>query len=184
MRFSGVLAAALLCFTCAAPAATAQDDVAAVPAKDVKIEGKAKQRYFLIGDTTRTAPEAGFGLLLVLPGGDGSDEFHPFVKRIYANALPDGYLVAQLVAVPSKNPNQIVWPTAKTKDAEADVHDRVVHRQRRGRRARQAEGEGRPRARVHALAGPPAAPPPTQASLAKDTPVKGSFVAMSIFPIN
>ena len=38
------------------------------------------------------------------------------MKRIWQNALPKGYLVAQLVAVGSKNPNQIVWPTAKDND--------------------------------------------------------------------
>ena len=183
MRCSGVLAAAaLLYFTCATPAAAAQDDVAAVPAKDVKIEGKAKQRYFLIGDTTRTAPEPGFGLLLVLPGGDGSDEFHPFVKRIYANALPDGYLIAQLVAVPSKNPKQIVWPTAKTKDGKqtfttesfianvvADVRDKQKVK---------VDPD-----RVFTLAWSSGGPAAYHASLAKDTPVKGSFIAMSIFPL-
>src|SRR5687767_2814483 len=98
-------------------AGLAQDDIADVPAQDLTVADEPKQRYFLIGDTKK-APEEGFGLLLVLPGGDGSADFHPFVKRIYKNALPKGYLVAQLVAVPSKNPRQIVWPTVKTKDAK------------------------------------------------------------------
>ena len=172
----------IFCAAPAAPAAAAQDDVAAVPAKDVKIEGKAKQRYFLIGHTTRPAPDAGFGLLLVLPGGDGSEEFHPFVKRIYANALPDGYLVAQLVAVPSKNPKQIVWPTAKTKDAKqtfttesfianvvADVRDKQKVKV--------------DPARVFTLAWSSGGPAAYLASVAKGTPVKGSLVAMSIFPM-
>src|SRR5687767_14148171 len=96
-------------------AGLAQDDIADVPAQDLTVADEPKQRYFLIGDTKKV-PDNGFRLLLVLPGGDGSADFHPFVKRISKNALPDGYLMAQLVAVPSKNRNQIVWPTAKLAD--------------------------------------------------------------------
>ena len=98
-------------FLLAAPSVDAAQDV---PSQDLKVPNQPNQRYFLIGDT-KNAPEAGFALLLVLPGGDGSAEFNPFVKNIYANALPEGYLVAQLVAVASDDPNQITWPTAKSK---------------------------------------------------------------------
>src|SRR6185503_12393827 len=92
--------------------ARAQEDVADVPSQDLHIAGNEQQRYFLIGvDPAHKAPEGGYGLLLVLPGGDGGADFNAFVKRIWKNGLPDGYLVAQLVAVPSNNPKQITWPT-------------------------------------------------------------------------
>src|SRR2546429_1106609 len=93
--------------------ALGQDDVADVPSQDLRVQGNDQQRYFLIGaKDDRKAPEKGYALLLVLPGGDGSAQFNPFVKRIWKNALPDGYLIAELVAVESKDPKQFVWPTA------------------------------------------------------------------------
>src|SRR5687768_1526192 len=107
---------ALLVLVMPACVASAQDDVAKIPAQDLKVAGNEKQRYFLIGEVPKNSPKEGLGLLIVLPGGDGSAEFHRFVKRIYANGLPENYLVAQLVAVPSKNPSQTVWPTAKSPD--------------------------------------------------------------------
>jgi predicted esterase len=97
-------------------AASAKDDVADVPSEDRSIGGDQQRRYFLIGaGSDRTKPEGGWGLVVVLPGGDGSAEFHPFVKRIWQNALPDGYLVAQPVAVQWTENQQVVWPTAKSR---------------------------------------------------------------------
>jgi predicted esterase len=151
-----------------------------VPAKDITIAGQSKQRYFLIGDTKAKAREAGFGLVLVMPGGDGSIDFQPFVKNIQANALPEGYLVAQLIAVPSKNENQIVWPTAQFKDPKqtfttesfiANVVSDVKDKQK---------VKVDPK-RVFTLAWSSGGPAAYAASLAKDTPVTGSFIAMSVF---
>ena len=159
--------------------AMAQDDVADVPAQDLTVAKEPKQRYFLIGDTIQ-APDKGFGLLLVLPGGPGSADFHPFVKRIYKNAVPKGYLVAQLVAVPSDNPNQIVWPTAKLKDKKqtfttesfiANVVKEVTAKHK-------IDGQ-----RVFTLSWSSGGPAAYAASLMKETPVKGSLVAMSVFPL-
>ena len=79
-----------------APAA----DVADVPAEERKAGEDPRKRYFLIGPSpASTAPAEGYRLLVVLPGGDGGADFHPFAKRIAKNGLPPGYLVAQLVAV-------------------------------------------------------------------------------------
>ena len=46
----------------------------------------------------REGADEGFKLLLVLPGGDGSADFNPFVRRIHKNALDGSYVVAELVA--------------------------------------------------------------------------------------
>jgi predicted esterase len=51
----------------------------------------------------------------VLPGGDGSADFLPFVKRVSKNAVPEGYVLAQPVAVKWTEGQEIVWPTAKNK---------------------------------------------------------------------
>src|SRR5262249_42979507 len=73
-------------------------DVADIPSKELKAGGDADKRYFLIGpNKDAKGPTDGYGLVVILPGGDGSAEFNPFVRRIYKNALPDGYLAAQPV---------------------------------------------------------------------------------------
>ena len=83
------------------------------PAVERTVDGNDKKRYFQIGPSkTAKQPADGWKLLLILPGGDGSAEFHPFCRRIHKNALPDGYVVAQLVAPKwSNNRNRVVWPT-------------------------------------------------------------------------
>src|SRR5439155_15621237 len=94
----------------------AQEDVADIPAQDLRADKDENKRYFLVGPHPGvTAPKEGYGLLLVLPGGDGSAEFHPFVKRIYKNSVPKGYLLAQPVAVKWTEKQEIVWPTDKTR---------------------------------------------------------------------
>ena len=160
--------------------ARAQEDVADVPSQDVTVNGQPKQRYFLIGDTT-TRSEKGFALLLVLPGGDGSAEINPFVKRIYKKALPEGYLVAQLVAVPSKNPRQIVWPTATSKDPKQTfTTETFITAVIKEIKAKHKIDEKR----VFTLSWSSGGPAAYAASVMKDTPIRGSFVAMSIFPKN
>ena len=52
-------------------------------------------------------------LVVILPGGDGSADFAPFVKRIYQHALGDDYLAAQPVAVKWTEEQSVVWPTDK-----------------------------------------------------------------------
>ena len=160
--------------------AQAADDLASIPSVEKTIAGQKDQRYFLIGDAKRAGPAGAFGLLLVLPGGDGSAEFNPFVKRIYANALPDGYLVAQLVAVSSKNKNQTVWPTQQLKDAKQTftTESFIANVVKDVKKSVKIDD-----ARVFTLSWSSGGPAAYAASMADDTPVKGSFVAMSVFPI-
>ncbi|VTR92988.1 Phospholipase/Carboxylesterase OS=Planctomyces maris DSM 8797 GN=PM8797T_09014 PE=4 SV=1: Abhydrolase_5 [Gemmata massiliana] len=98
----------------------AQDDVKDVPSEDLKVGTDEKKRYFLIGPAKDAkAPKQGYGLVVIMPGGPGSADFHPFVKRIYQNAIPEGYLAAQPVAVKWTDKQQIVWPTeGNKKDVE------------------------------------------------------------------
>lgn len=52
-------------------------------------------------------------------GGDDSADFRPFVTNIAAHALPDEYLVAQLVTPKwHDDENRIVWPTERLPDAK------------------------------------------------------------------
>ena len=53
--------------------------------------------------------------MVVLPGGNGSADFHPFVSRIHANSLGDDFVLAQPIAKKWTDDQQIVWPTKKLK---------------------------------------------------------------------
>jgi predicted esterase len=160
------------------PATPAQDDVADVPSQDLRIGDDQNKRYFLIGPAEGAAePEAGFGLVVVLPGGSGDAEFHPFVKRIFKHALPDGYLIAQPVAVQWNSKQQIVWPTAKNRErgmqftTEAFI-DEVI-----------ADVGGQSKLdpqRTFTLSWSSSGPAAYAASLTSDK-IRGSFVAMSVF---
>lgn len=69
-------------------------DIADVPAQDLTVDGNDKMRYFLIGpQKDAKAPESGFKLVVVMPGGDGSEQFHPFVRRLYKHAMNEKFLV-------------------------------------------------------------------------------------------
>lgn len=157
----------------------AQDDVADVPNVECSIDGNDQQRYFLIGAVPGAeAPEGGYRLLVVLPGGDGSAEFNPFIRRIWKNALPDGYLVAQLVAVPADDPNQIVWPTGKSPHPKQDfTTEQFIANVVGDIRANHPIDE----ARVYALGWSSGGPAVYASALAPDSPLRGAFVAMSVF---
>src|SRR5262249_29638161 len=148
-------------------------------AKEMKAGGDANKRYFLIGPRKDVkAPKEGFGLVLVMPGGDGSEDFHEFVKSLYEEAVPERYLVAQLVAKMWKEDQEIIWPTANDllPDAKFTTEPFV-------------EAVIADVARTHALnprhvftlswsSGGPAA---YAVSLQKKTAVTGSFIACSVF---
>jgi predicted esterase len=160
-------------------AALAQDEVADVPSQDRQVAGSPHQRYFLIGPhkDTQTPPD-GFGLVLILPGGNGSAGYHPFVKRIYKYSIPPGYLAVQLVAVNWTPQQQIVWPTARsrvqgqeftTEQFVTAVVADIQHQQKLDPR------------RILILAWSSSGPAAYATSLAPDTPITGSFIAMSVF---
>jgi poly(3-hydroxybutyrate) depolymerase len=94
----------------------AQDDVADVVSRDLRVGKDENKRYFLIDPPREAkAPKKGYGLIVVMPGGSGSADFHSFVKRIYKNAIPEGYVLAQPVAVKWSQDQEIVWPTSKNR---------------------------------------------------------------------
>jgi len=88
-------------------------DIADVPSKELRAGGDVDKRYYLIGPKKGDAkpPSEGYSLCIIMPGGDGSADFHPFVKRIYKNALGGDYLVAQPIAMNWTQEQAIVWPT-------------------------------------------------------------------------
>jgi predicted esterase len=161
------------------PVYSQQDDVADVPARKLQAGGDEKRTYFLIGPIAGAkSPKEGYGLILILPGGDGSADFHPFVKRIYKNAVPPGYVAAQLVAVQWSAKQQIIWPTAQSrvpgqKFTTEEFIQSVVSDVRKHHKIDTR--------RVFTLSWSSSGPAAYAASLAEKTPVTGSFIAMSVF---
>jgi predicted esterase len=165
----------------AARAGRADEDVADVPAEERRAGDDPSKRYFLIGPVGEGAmPAEGYRLLVVLPGGDGGDGFHTFVKRIAKFGLPAGYLVAQPVAVAwtSDQFDRIVWPTANDRLPEARFTteafvDAVIADVRRTKTID-------PRY-IFTLGWSSGGPPTYATALGPETRVTGSFVAMSVF---
>ena len=153
------------------------DDVA-TPSQDLKAGKDEKKRYFLIGPAKGArAPRGGFGLIVVMPGGPGTADFLPFVKRVFENAVPEGYLVAQPVAVKWQDEQKVVWPTAKVKaEGMKFTTEEFVE-------AVIADVAGRheiDKARVFTLSWSSSGPAAYACSLTSKK-VTGSLVAMSVF---
>jgi predicted esterase len=167
------------------PPARAQEEVAGIPSKEIKLpapkglKDAPEKSYFLIGpkEGAKEAKE-GFGLLVVLPGGDGSREFHNFVKRIYDQALGSDWVAAQPVAIPWARSKDVVWPTKKTPGRGAvpsteEFVEEVI-----------ADVAGRVKvdpARVFLLAWSSSGPPAYSLSLEKTKSVTGFYITMSVF---
>jgi predicted esterase len=84
------------------------DDVKDIPSRAFLVGGDARKRYFVSGDLSDGKPKK---VLIVMPGGAGSPDFHPFVKRIQKNCLDGGWIVAEPIApVWSQDENRVVWP--------------------------------------------------------------------------
>jgi predicted esterase len=150
-----------------------------VPSEKRKAGGDDKKEYFLIGATkSRKPPKEAFGLVVIMPGGDGSADFHPFVKRLFANALPDGYLAAQPVAVKWTDDQEVVWPTAelkaeKMKFTTEEFVAAVI--------ADVDKAHKLDRARTFTLSWSSSGPAAYAVSLQDKPVVAGSLVAMSVF---
>ena len=154
-------------------------DVADIPSQELEAAGDAGKRYLLIGPKNNTnVPAAGYGLIVVMPGGDGSADFHPFVKRIYKNALTDRYLAVQPIAVKWAPNQQIVWPTKKNpvvgmKFSTEEFVEAVI--------ADVAKKTKLDRTSVFSLSWSSSGPAAYAISLQEKPSVKGSLIAMSVF---
>lgn len=168
------IATALLAAT-----APAQEDVADVPAKERVAPEHEQMRYFLIGaEPAKDEARQPRPLLLVLPGGDGGADFHPFIKRIYKHALPQEFLVAQLVA-PKWSPQQpVVWPTAFLPEPHAKfATEQFIGSVMEDVQKHYAVDEQR----VYVLAWSSGGPAAYLMALRETTPIRGALIAMSVF---
>ena len=88
---------------------------AEVVSEKVLLGDDPKKTVFVIHDPEAAAPKAGFKLLLILPGGDGSAQFNPFLTNLRRHALGADYLALQLVAPKWAEGQRIIWPTEESK---------------------------------------------------------------------
>ena len=164
----------LLLLLCVPFTGLAQDDKTSVREA---VEGSPKQEYFLIDHSEGAKPKEGYKLLLVLPGGNGSADFNPFVTNIGKHAIGKDYLVAQLVPV-IWTPNQkIIWPTEKNKMDEAKFSTEEFIAAVISDIAKKHEIN---REHIYTLTWSSSGPAAYSASLEVDE-IKGSFVAMAVF---
>ena len=145
--------------------------------KERSVKNQAKQRYFLIDHSKGKAPSDRSKLLLVLPGGDGSADFNPFVTNIAKHATGQDWLVAQLIAVKWTPQQRIVWPTANSKVEKMeftteDFIKAVI---------KDVAAENRiDKEHIYTLTWSSSGPAAYAASLVLDE-IRGSFIAMSVF---
>jgi predicted esterase len=160
-------------------ASSPQDDVAEVPSEDLKAGGDKDKRYFLIGGgKDAKPPAAGYKLAVIMPGGPGTADFNPFVKRIWMHALSKEYLVAQPVAVKWAKDQAIVWPTKNNpvegmKFSTEDFVEAVI---------KEVSGRYKVDPRfIFTFSWSSSGPAAYAISLQHKKSVTGSFVAMSVF---
>ncbi len=173
-RLLALVSAALL------PAgASAQSDIDGVASTRHTVGGNERQSYFLINAApTEPAPENGYGLLVVLPGGDGSAEFNPFVQRIAMYAAPAGFLVVQPVAPRWAEDQFIIWPSerAPVKDQQFTTEQFIAAVLDDVRAAHEVDED-----RLLLMGWSSSGPVVYNMLCAEQTPFDGFYVCMSVF---
>jgi len=146
---------------------------------DLKVDDNPRMRYFLAGPREQTpVPKDGFKLVVVMPGGDGSADFEFFVRRLHKYSMNDEFLVAQPIAFKWKLRQRKVWPTltgpvegqefSTEEFVEAVIRD-VASRHLLDERY------------VFTLSWSSSGPAAYALALKKETPITGSYIAMSVF---
>ena len=154
------------------------EELGDAPSAEV-ILGDEKKRYFLIGPLKgQELTEGEYKLAVILPGGDGSAQFNPFVRRIFKHALGPGWIVAQPIAVKWTADQKIVWPT-KTNPVEGQEFSteelvEAVIADVKGRYTIDNEN-------IVTMSWSSSGPAAYAISLTPDTSVTASYVVMSVF---
>lgn len=160
----------------------ALSDVADIPCERLHAPEHERMEYFLIGPKPNgEKPKSGYKLVVVLPGGDGSAEFNPFVRRMLKYAMKEDYIIAQPIAVKWTPKQQIVWPTESNAVEKqefsteqfieaviADVSKKVAINPKH----------------VFTLSWSSSGPAAYAAALQENTAITGSYICMSVFKPN
>ena len=156
----------------------AQDDVADVPSQRRQVGDDANKSYFLIPPADEKAPADGFGLLVILPVGDGSAEVHPFIKRIRKHAVPADFAVAQPISVKWAEDQVVVWPTEKLSVEQQEFSTETLVEEVIKDAATVHKIDP---ARVYCLGWSSSGPAVYALARKEKSPVKGSYIAMSVY---
>ena len=151
-----------------------------VSSRKISIANNPNQTYFLIGESNVKSnnDDKPHGLVIIMPGGDGSADFHPFITNIYRQAIPKNYLAAQPIAVKWTQKQYIVWPTKRDKvkkmkfTTETFVEDVI--------KDVQSQYDIDPD-KIFTFTWSSSGPAAYAIATQKQTAVKGSFIAMSVF---
>jgi predicted esterase len=165
-------------------------ELADVPAERLHVEGNEKMEYFLIGvDKDKPVPESGYRLVVVMPGGDGSADFHPFVRRIWKYAMNESgtaspasqYIVAQPIAVRWTPNQQVVWATEKAKVEKQEFSTEVFVESVIADVAKRTKIDPKS---VFTLSWSSSGPAAYAIALQDKTTITGSYILMSVFRPN
>jgi predicted esterase len=148
-----------------------------------KVDNDDGKRWILHTPLGTSPPERGWGLLVVMPGDDGSEGFAPFVHDTIQHAAGPEYVVVQMIAPPlpagAEPERAVVWPREQLKDPRVDftmesvvnaavdvvLTERVIDPQR-----------------VWMMGWASGGPPSYTMALEKGGMFRGAIVAMSAFP--
>ena len=161
----------------------AESDVGDVPAERLYVEGNEKMEYFLIGAAKeKPTPESGYRLVIVMPGGDGSADFHPFVRRIWKYAMDKSdFIVAQPIAVRWMPNQQIVWATENAKVEKQEFSTETFVESVVADVSRRVKVDPR---YVFTMSWSSSGPAAYAIALQEKTAITGSYIAMSVFKPN
>jgi len=139
----------------------------------------SRKRYFLIGGgEDEPQPKNGYGLVFVLPGGSGGADFLKFVTAIHSHALPQGYLVAQLVSVKWTPGQDTIWPTRTSRvEGQEFTTEEFVQAVKDDVAANYPLDPDRTWSLSWSSGGPAA----YAVSLQENPPLRGSYIAQSVF---
>jgi predicted esterase len=82
------------------------------PPRERTIAALPKSCWFLLPPRTPPKPSTKLGLLVVLPGGNATKEFLPFVQNGLFAQAPDDFAGVMLAAVKWREDQHTIWPTA------------------------------------------------------------------------
>ncbi|MCC7388430.1 MAG: hypothetical protein IT431_06640 [Phycisphaerales bacterium] len=159
------------------PALTSAAEPAAPP---VRLVDDDPAKRWILHPPTGPEPEAGYGLLIVLPGGDGSPEFAGFVAGAIRDGAGPDFAVVQMIAPPidAGDGDAVVWPTEQLPDGRVPFTIEPVVAGVLG----QVRAELRlDPARVYTMGWSSGGPPAYGLSLREGLGVRGAFVIMSVF---
>ena len=158
----------------------ADSDVGNVPAELLHVDGNAQMEYFLIGvDSAKPIPESGYRLVIVMPGGDGSADFHPFIRRIWKYAMAESdFIIAQPIALRWTPGQQIVWPTEQVKVDKQEFSTEMFVESIVADVARRVKIDPN---HVFTMSWSSSGPAAYAIALQEKTAITGSYIVMSVF---